>query len=203
VLPPFSHLGWEITGELAAFLFHLVRRHRPKVVLELGSGSSTILFAAAARANAYGRVISVEHDAEHRSRTAQYLQDAELSDWVTLVETPLVIRQFGDHQLAWYDLDLLLRGMTEKIDLLFVDGPPGRLQPLSRYPRSLSVAAPGRAGDRPGRRRRPRGRDADGRAVARARYFFRSRGAQFPAPVAAAPDGPGTGKPYRRVAPNA
>lgn len=141
VLPPFSHLGWEITGELAAFLFHLISRHRPKLVFDLGSGSSTILFAAALRANGMGRVISIEHDPEHRQRTAQFLQDTELSDWVTLIETPLVEQRFGSLDLQWYDLDLLLRGMSETIDFLFVDGPPGRIQPLSRYP-ALPVLRP-------------------------------------------------------------
>jgi len=141
VLPPFSHLGWEITGELAAFLFHLIRRRRPKLVFELGSGSSTILFAAALRANGMGRVISVEHDPEHRRRTAQFLQDTELSDWAALVETPLVEQRFGSLDLQWYDLDPLLRGMSETIDILFVDGPPGRIQPLSRYP-ALPVLKP-------------------------------------------------------------
>ncbi|MDQ3558114.1 MAG: class I SAM-dependent methyltransferase [Pseudomonadota bacterium] len=141
VLPPFSHLGWEITGELAAFLFHLIRRRRPKLVFELGSGSSTILFAAALRANGMGRVISVEHDPEHRQRTAQFLQDTELSDWAALVETPLVEQRFGSLDLQWYDLDPLLRGMSETIDILFVDGPPGRIQPLSRYP-ALPVLKP-------------------------------------------------------------
>lgn len=141
VLPPFSHLGWEITGELAAFLFHLVRRHRPNLVFELGSGSSTVLFAAAARANGTGRVVSIEHDPEHRNRTAQFLQDTELSDWVTLVETPLVEQRFGSLELQWYDLNALLRGMSDTIDILFVDGPPGRIQALSRYP-ALPVLAP-------------------------------------------------------------
>src|SRR5688500_13999912 len=59
VLPPFPHRGFEVTGELAVFMFHLVRRHRPKLIVELGGGSSTVLFAAALRANGAGRVISV------------------------------------------------------------------------------------------------------------------------------------------------
>ncbi|HWT30822.1 MAG TPA: class I SAM-dependent methyltransferase [Propylenella sp.] len=134
VVPRFSHHGWEITGELAAFLFHLVRRHRPNLILELGSGSSTVLLAAAARANGRGRVISIEHDPQYRDRTAQSLEQTELSDWVQLVEVPLVEQQVGGRTVQWYHLVPLLRHLTEKIDLLFIDGPPGRIQPLSRYP---------------------------------------------------------------------
>ena len=62
VLPPFPHRGFEVTGELAVFLFHLVRRHRPKLIFELGCGSSTVLFAAALRANGTGHIISIESD---------------------------------------------------------------------------------------------------------------------------------------------
>ncbi len=89
-VPTFPHQGFEITGEEAAFLFHLVRRHRPKLILELGSGSSTVLFAAALRANGAGRVISVEHDALHARHTAQLLEQAGLSDRVELMLAPLV-----------------------------------------------------------------------------------------------------------------
>lgn len=141
VLPPFPHHGWEVPGEMAAFLFHLVRRHRPKLILELGSGSSTILLAAAARANGAGRVITIEHDPAHRDRTAQFLRETELSDRVDLIEAPLVEQRFGALALQWYDLDPLLRTLAEKIDLVFVDGPPGRIQSLSRYP-ALPVLKP-------------------------------------------------------------
>jgi predicted O-methyltransferase YrrM len=134
VIPPFPHQGFEITGEEAAFLTQLVRRHRPRLVMELGSGSSTFLFAAALRANGAGRLIAVEHDREHARQTAQFLAQADLSDWVQLVIVPLVERRFGDGAFQWYDLDGLLATLSERIDLLFIDGPPGKMQSLSRYP---------------------------------------------------------------------
>lgn len=141
VIPPFPHHGFEVTGEMAAFLFHLIRRHRPKLIFELGSGSSTVLFAAAARANGVGRVISIEHDAQHRDRTAGFLKEIELADWVDLIEVPLVEQTFGTLTMQWYDLAPLLRTLAGKIDLVFVDGPPGKMQSLSRYP-ALPVLIP-------------------------------------------------------------
>jgi len=146
VVPSFPNLGWEISGELAAYLFFLVRRHRPKLVLELGSGSSTVLFAAAARANGVGRVISIEHDHAHFVRTAQLLEQSDLSAWAELVEAPLVEQRIGTLELQWYDLGALLGTLPEKIGLLFVDGPPGRIQPLSRYP-ALPILLPHLAPD--------------------------------------------------------
>ncbi|MGH6926642.1 MAG: O-methyltransferase [Propylenella sp.] len=141
VLPPFPHQGFEITGEEAAYLLLLIRRHRPKLVLELGSGSSTVLFAAALRANGGGRLISVEHDEAHARHTAQMLEQAGLSSWVTQEIAPLTERRVGDRTFSWYALDPLLRTLNEKIDFLFVDGPPGKIQSLSRYP-ALPILAP-------------------------------------------------------------
>jgi len=141
VIPPFPHQGFEITGEEAAFLTHLIRRHRPRLIMELGSGSSTFLFAAAVRANGSGRVIAVEHDPDHARQTAQFLAQADLSDWVQLVTVPLVERRVGDRDFQWYDLDALLRTLPERIDLLFIDGPPGKMQSLSRYP-ALPILKP-------------------------------------------------------------
>jgi predicted O-methyltransferase YrrM len=140
-VPPFPHEGFEIPGEEAAFLFHLVRRHRPKLIVELGSGSSTVLFAAALRANGTGRVISVEHDPLHARHTARLLEQAGLSERVELVLAPLVELELNNRRFQWYDLAPRLRTLIEKIDLVFVDGPPGKVQSLSRYP-TLPVLLP-------------------------------------------------------------
>jgi predicted O-methyltransferase YrrM len=140
-VPPFPHQGFEITGEEAAFLFHLVRRHRPKLILELGSGSSTVLFAAALRANGAGRVISVEHDAAHARHTTELLEQADLSDRVELLHAPLAEVRVNGRAFQWYDLGRRLQSLGEKIDFLFVDGPPGKVQSLSRYP-ALPVLMP-------------------------------------------------------------
>jgi predicted O-methyltransferase YrrM len=141
VLPPLPHQGHTITGQEAAFLFHLVRRHRPRTVLELGSGSSTVLLAAALRANGGGRLVSVEHDAEHLRATSALLRQAELSDRAELILAPLTALQVGGHSFQWYDLAPHLARLGERIDLLLVDGPPGRMQSLARYPALPMLAA--------------------------------------------------------------
>jgi predicted O-methyltransferase YrrM len=140
-IPPFPHQGFEITGEEAVFLFHMIRRQRPRLIMELGSGSSTVLFAAALRANGNGRVISVEHDAQHVKHTKALLEQAELSDRVQLVSAPLTEITFSNRTFQWYDLGSILPSLTDKIDLLFVDGPPGKVQSLSRFP-ALPILLP-------------------------------------------------------------
>jgi predicted O-methyltransferase YrrM len=141
VLPAFPYHGFEITGELAAYLFHLIRRNRPRLVLELGSGSSTVILAAALRANGAGRLVTVEHDPAHRVRTERLLEQTELGSWVDLVDAPLVEQTFGALTMQWYDVGGRLDALPHGVDLLFVDGPPGKVQPLSRYP-ALPVLLP-------------------------------------------------------------
>src|SRR5262245_37885881 len=141
LIPPFPHQGFTITGEEAAFFFHLIRRHRPRLVLELGSGSSTVLFAAALRANGVGRVVSIEHDGEHVERTRAMLERADLLDRVELAHAPLGDLAPNGRTFQWYDLGANLGPLTEKIDFLFVDGPPGKVQTLSRSPAMPMLAS--------------------------------------------------------------
>ena len=79
-------------------------------------------------------MVSIEHDHDYLVRTAQLLEQADLSAWVQLVEAPLVEQRFGTLELQWDHLGALLGALPEKVGLLFVDGPPGRIQPLSRNP---------------------------------------------------------------------
>ena len=109
--------------------------------MELGSGSSTVLFAAALRANGGGRIISIEHDRTHAKHTTTLLEQAGLAERVELVFAPLADLTLGGRSFQWYDLGALLMRLPEKIDLLFVDGPPGKVQSLSRYP-ALPIFAP-------------------------------------------------------------
>jgi len=69
------------------------------------------------------------------------LSQAGLSDRVDLVIAPLVDATIGERTFQWYDLGPRLSTLGEKIDFLFVDGPPGKVQSLSRYP-ALPVLLP-------------------------------------------------------------
>ena len=54
-----------------------------------------------------------------------------LEDYVTIIDAPLVDVMVDVHEYQWYlleDLDQV------KIDMLVIDGPPGKLQRHSRFP---------------------------------------------------------------------
>jgi len=113
-------------------------------VVELGSGTSTVLLARLLRqrwpAGGY-RQVAVEHDATWADWVTDQLEREGLSEGTTVVLAPLVPHARAAQELAWYDDDILRHGLDEVlrgdlIDLLIVDGPPADTAEivLSRYP---------------------------------------------------------------------
>lgn len=117
--------GWAIPDDALDLLAGLVREHRPGLVLEAGSGRSTIVLAHALRDVNRGRLLALEHDPDFAHENYCYLRVNNLAAGADVLYAPL-----GENgwyaEAAWRDL--------EGIDLLLVDGPPGHVAPLARYP---------------------------------------------------------------------
>lgn len=128
-LPPVS--GWAMNPTGLLWLVDHVERTRPALVLECGSGTSTLWLATALRRVGAGKVISIDHDPEYATRTTALLEQHDLLDWAEVRFCPLVEVATGRGTYSWYDLDLASVGT---IDLLLVDGPPGTTGPHARYP---------------------------------------------------------------------
>ena len=105
-LPPMR--GFAVSPDLALLLYELVHEHRPSLVVECGSGVSSLVIGYALKALGAGHLISFEHEARAAERS------------VALV---------GRHGL---EVEETLVG--KRAHLVFIDGPPGSLQPLARYP---------------------------------------------------------------------
>jgi predicted O-methyltransferase YrrM len=116
--------GWMLPGDAHGWLTELARTHEPEVVVECGSGASTVLLAKLQRQRYRGRLISLEHDERFAARTRGMLDMNGLDDVVTVC--PLG----PNGQWQWYTL----RPEIRKIDMLIVDGPPARTAWLARYP---------------------------------------------------------------------
>jgi predicted O-methyltransferase YrrM len=102
-------------------------------ILECGSGASTVWTAAALRHRGAGHVVALEADASFGAETRARLVEHGLEPWATVVDAPLVdtVTESLGHQ-PWYDLSDL--GDLDKVDLLFVDGPPRSTAKLARFP---------------------------------------------------------------------
>jgi hypothetical protein len=111
----------------------LLIRTRPGLVLECGSGSSTVVIARCLRALGEGRVISLEDNPVYAERTRELLRLHGVDDLVTVVTAPLASREANGQVLRWYST-VYEPLLTDSIEVLLVDGPPGSSGPRARYP---------------------------------------------------------------------
>lgn len=136
-LPPLR--GWATSPDVLLHLHTHIMAVRPKVVVECGSGASTLVIADALRQNGLGKLVSLEHSDYYGAQTWSKLRAESLEKWVDLRIGDLELWN-GQHlnndnteKLSrWYPMSLL-EGI-EQVDLLWVDGPPGNTCSFSRYP---------------------------------------------------------------------
>ncbi|QFT53813.1 class I SAM-dependent methyltransferase [Microbulbifer sp. THAF38] len=136
-LPPLR--GWAASPDVLLRLHTHIMSSRPTIVVELGSGASTLVIADALRQNGKGKLISIEHSEYYGSLTLSSLQVEYLQSWVDLRIGDLELWE-GEHLNSddsdkpprWYPLSIL-EGI-DNVDLLWVDGPPGATCLYSRYP---------------------------------------------------------------------
>lgn len=123
--------GWAGSPDYLLTLTNTVLKEKPKSVVECGSGSSSVVIAAALKKNGVGHLYSLDHSAEFAEKTRCLLDDLGLSEWVTVLDAPLIEIQLNGEVFSWYDVSKL---NVESIELLNVDGPPLRTNRNARYP---------------------------------------------------------------------
>src|SRR5512141_287194 len=104
----------------------------PELVVELGSGSSTVFLALCLERLGRGKLISIDHDAQFAERTRAMLDEHGLSEHATVLHLPLEKVIIGGREFLWYAVGDLRPDVP--IDFLFIDGPPYHVHPLARYP---------------------------------------------------------------------
>ncbi|RMG33629.1 MAG: class I SAM-dependent methyltransferase [Gammaproteobacteria bacterium] len=139
---PFTE-KWSAGADFLQILVDQVRERKPQRILECSSGLTTLFMARACQLAGTGRVTSLENGPAFAQATRVALEGYGLEAWAEVLDAPLVETPLGDQCWQWYDLAALEAGA---IDMLVIDGPPGFLQPLSRYPalpRLADCLAPG------------------------------------------------------------
>jgi predicted O-methyltransferase YrrM len=125
--------GWAASPDLLAVLVDLVVAERPSLVVECGSGASTLWLALAMRRfDIDGRIVALDHDPVFGGKTRDLLARHDVGDLAEVRDAPLESFSLDGETYSWY-----ARRAWEDltgIDLLFVDGPPATTGHLARYP---------------------------------------------------------------------
>ena len=116
--------SWAASPDLLLTIAEIVRKQRPGLVVELGSGVSTLI---ASKAGAR-KIVSIDNSEEFGGKTVSLLKDHKIRG----VEVRIAPLQPYVNGSTWYDTSKIKD--LKKIDLLIIDGPPGSKNPEARYP---------------------------------------------------------------------
>lgn len=143
--------SWKADTGLLTLVTDHIFEHRPQLVVEFGTGASTLIIARALQLAGGGQLISFDQHEEFVDATRLWLADHGLK--ADLRAVPL--RPSVEWPGLWYDHGPL----PQDIDLMLIDGPPWTFHPLTRGGASILFdnIAPGGTvmlddGARPGER---------------------------------------------------
>lgn len=125
---------YTISSDFAIVMMQEVIEKKPRIIIEAGSGISTVLLAYCLEKIGGGQIISFDHLEEYANQTRSMLNEHKLDTIdVAVLHTPMCAYQFGQEHYRWYDIaDQAIP--DNNIDMLIVDGPPRPTCKLARYP---------------------------------------------------------------------
>lgn len=98
-------------------LFSVIRREKPKEILEFGSGISTVVIGHAIKQNGLGRLTSME-ESEHYAAESRKLLPPEMKDFIQVHHSPSIEKRHGLFVGRGYEAI-----PDRPYDFVFVDGP--------------------------------------------------------------------------------
>jgi predicted O-methyltransferase YrrM len=117
--------SWKADTYFLWRIVEAIERLRPREVVELGCGASTLVVAKALELNGGGRLTSYDQHPDFVEATGRWLAGHGLS--ASMRHAPIV-EDPTSWSHTWYDLN----GVPPEIDLLVIDGPPWVLNPFIR-----------------------------------------------------------------------
>lgn len=124
--------AWAMNATGILTMLDIIGAHQPNLVVELGSGTTSIWLGYALESQGGGRLVAVEHDPRYGNQTRANVVRHGLERIVELRMAPLKPPPIESHETPWYDLGTF--DDLHEIGVLVVDGPPGPTGPLARYP---------------------------------------------------------------------
>ncbi|KIH96894.1 methyltransferase [Streptomonospora alba] len=139
--------GWAASPDVMRVLVRAVDTHRPELVVECGSGASSVWLGYALRRVGRGRLVALEHSEHYAEQSRRLVRDHGLEDLVEIRYAPLTDwspdsgpgEDAVEDSRPWYDTTAVED--LHDIGLVFVDGPPEGTASQARYP-ALPVLMP-------------------------------------------------------------
>ena len=149
-LPPMH--GWPVSPDFALLLVRQVQHNHYDLIIEFGSGTSTVLIAEALRkktphASRQSRYVVFEHLESYFDQTHAQLKQRQLDPVLQLHLTPLESYEATDgHIYPYYDCNSVLVRCASDLTqgsrvLVLVDGPPASTGEHARWPAFEVVTA--------------------------------------------------------------
>lgn len=131
---PLPYLvSWAAFPGLINSIITEVKRIKPDNIVEIGSGSSTIITSYLLEELGKGKITSLDHDIIYGEKTRQELELHSLSSYATVYFRELIKHSINGKNYTWYDTsDLNLE--KNSVQVLVVDGPPEKTLSHARYP---------------------------------------------------------------------
>jgi hypothetical protein len=128
-----------IAPDFAVLLTELIAAEQPRLVVETGSGVSTLVIGYALEKLGRGRVVALEHDPVYAAKTRAEIERHGLAAFASVVDAPLEPLAIDGASHRWHAVRAL--DGLDPIDLVVDDGPPRYLGRMLRYA-SLPTFAP-------------------------------------------------------------
>lgn len=127
-----SMRSWAIAPDFANLIVSHVYECKPKIILEAGSGISTLIAAYCLKEIGEGTIVSLENTEKFAVKTADNIIKHGLQSIANVVHAPIEEIVIGEETWLWYETHQI-KHLTS-IDMLIIDGPPSHIQKMARYP---------------------------------------------------------------------
>jgi predicted O-methyltransferase YrrM len=131
-LPLPDTRDWAASPDFLKKLTEVILTQNPQLVVEAGSGVSTLVIAYCLKRLGGGKVISLEHDERYAKATNELIKFHGLTPFASVAYCPLTKVNIGNENFPWYSIGTVR--FDRPIDILVIDGPPSTNQEFPRYP---------------------------------------------------------------------
>jgi hypothetical protein len=130
---PLPWSAWALPPRGLLEVLKTIQQFEAPLVVDCGSGVSTLHMARAVREIGRGRVIALEQDADWAEYIRRMLERNGLDRWATIVVAPIKPARILELETAWYSLDPGVFPVDTPVDVVVVDGPRGTDGELTRF----------------------------------------------------------------------